>query len=77
MTFIDLLRGEHIRSKVYASCVPVLKKSATCSFRFRGFKRQKTVCAEVFKAPKQEITYREGIYRLKSKNPLMSHKYAA
>ena len=37
----------------------------------------KSRCADVFKAKKQEITYKEGTYRLKSKKSLMSHKYPA
>ena len=33
-----MLRSEHIRSKVYASCLEVLRTLATCSFWFRRFK---------------------------------------
>ena len=38
-----MLRGEHIRRKVYASCLGVLKQLATCSFGFRGFKDKSTL----------------------------------
>ena len=37
--------------------------------------KTKTRFADVFKARKQEITYRKGIYRLQRKKPLTSHKY--
>ena len=71
-----MLGGEHRRSKVYASCLEVLRKLPTCSFTFRCLKT-KTRFADVFKARKEEITYRKGIYRLKRKKPLTSHKYPA
>ena len=39
--------------------------------------KTKTRFADVFKARKEEITYRKGIYRLKRKKPLTNHKYPA
>ena len=38
-----MLRSEHIRSKVYASYLEVLRKLATCSFWFRRFKDKSTL----------------------------------
>ena len=38
-----MLGGEHRRSKVYASCLEVLRKLATSTFCFRGFKVKNTV----------------------------------
>ena len=39
--------------------------------------KTKTRFADVFKARKQEITYRKGIYRLKRKKQLTNDKYLA
>ena len=39
-----MLGGEYRRSKVYASCLEVLRKLATCTFCFRGFKVKNTLC---------------------------------
>ena len=39
-----MLGGEHRRSKVYASCLDVLRKLPTCSFCFRGYKDKNTLC---------------------------------
>ena len=38
-----MLGGEHRRSKVYASCLEVLRKLGTYSFCFRGFKVKNTL----------------------------------
>ena len=38
-----MLGGEHRRSKVYASCLEVLRKLETCSFCFKGFKDKNTL----------------------------------
>ena len=39
-----MLRGELMGSKVYLSCLEVLKEQAYYSFRFRGFKDKSTPC---------------------------------
>ena len=73
-----MLRDEYVRSKVYASCLRVLRKLATCTFWFRGFKDKKML-HECIKASqtknklqkrnlvveKQEATYESSISRLK------------
>ena len=64
-----MLGGEHRRSNVYASCLEALKNQKPRVLK------TKTRFADSFKAPKQEIIDREGIYRLKRKKPLMIHKY--
>ena len=51
-----MLRGEHIRRKVYASCLGILKQLAACTFGFRGFK--------------DENTLRRGISTKKKRNKL-------
>ena len=38
-----MVKSEHIRSKVYASGLKVLRKLATCSFSFRKFKDKSTL----------------------------------
>ena len=43
ISFIDMLRGEHIISKVYASCLVIFKKLATRSFWFKVFKDKNTL----------------------------------
>ena len=60
LSFINVLVGEIRRSKVYASCLDVLRKLATCTFWVRRFKN-KIHCADVFKARKPQISYKEGI----------------
>ena len=37
----------------------------------------KTLCAHIFNAPKHEITYREGIQKLKSQKRLLNENYPA
>ena len=37
-----MLGGENVRSKVYASCLRVLRTLATCSSWVRGFKDKNT-----------------------------------
>ena len=54
-----------------------LKRLATYSFWFIEYLMKKTHNADVFKGQKQKISYREGIQILKSKKPIMSHKYPA
>ena len=44
------------------------------AFRLEDLKT-KTRYADVFKGRKQEISYRENIWRLKSKKPITSDKY--
>ena len=46
-----MLGGENRRSKVYASCLDVLRTLATCSLWFRGFKDKNTMheCIQVSK----------------------------
>ena len=73
-----MLRDEYIRNKVYASCLWVFRKLATCTFRFRGFKNKKTlrewieasqtknkVQRRYLEVAKQEATYESQIFRLK------------
>ena len=73
-----MLRVEYVRSKGYASCLRVLSKLATCTFRFRGFKEKKTLheCIEAshtnnklqiryLEVEKQKATYESQISRLK------------
>ena len=38
-----MLRGEYIKSKVYASCLRVFRQLVACTFQFRGFKDKKTL----------------------------------
>ena len=38
-----MLKGEHIRNKVYANSLEVLRKLVTSSFWFRGFKDKNTL----------------------------------
>ena len=38
-----MLGGEHRRSKVYTSCLEVLRKLETCSFCFKNFKDKKSL----------------------------------
>ena len=38
-----MLGGGNVRSKVYASCLEVLRTLATCSFWVRGFKDKNTM----------------------------------
>ena len=35
-----MMRGEHIRSKVYVICLGVVRKLATCTFRLRQCKEK-------------------------------------
>ena len=53
-----MLRFEHIRSKVYASCLEVLKKLGARSCRFGGFRSYKKVgnCGLRFRALKPKNT---------------------
>ena len=73
-----MLRGEYVRSKVYTSCLRVLRKLAVCTFWFRGFKDKKTLheCVEAsqtktklqkryLEVEKQEATYESLISHLK------------
>ena len=73
-----MLRGEYIRSKVYASCLRVFRKLVACTFQFRGFKDKKTLheCVEAsqtknklqrryLEVEKKEATYESQISRLK------------
>ena len=55
---ITILRAEYIGSKVYASCLGVLKKLGTRSFRFRGFRGYKNVgdCGLRFRGLKAKNT---------------------
>ena len=49
-----MLRGEYIRSKVYASCLRVFRKLVACTFQFRGFQDKKTLheCIEASQTKK-------------------------
>ena len=67
-----MLRGEHIRSKVHASGFGVLKNQQPAVFGLENLKT-KTRYADVFTFPKQKMSYREGIWWLKSKKPITSH----
>ena len=56
VSLIDMMRGEHIRSKVYAICLVVFKKKlAICSFRFKYLKT-KVHYAHALKGRKREIS---------------------
>ena len=52
-----MVRGEHIRSKVYGRCLEVLKNLATRSFWFTGFKGKNTLhgCIKLFKTRNETI----------------------
>ena len=73
-----MLGGEHIRDKVYASCLEVLRKLATCSSWFTRFKVKNMVhvCIQGSKTTnklkgkylegkKQEATYDSQVLSLK------------
>ena len=73
-----MLRGEYVRSKGYASCLRVLRKLGTWTFRFRVFKDKKTLheCIEAsqiknklqrryLEVEKQDATYESQVSRLK------------
>ena len=42
-----MLGGEYGKSKVYASCLEVLRKLATCSLWFRGLNNKNTLCGSI------------------------------
>ena len=42
--FHSYTKSEHLKSKVYESCLGVLTKLGTCRFRFRGFKDKNILC---------------------------------
>ena len=44
-----------------------LKKKSNLQLLLENILITKTLCADIFKAPKHEIPYREGIYNLKSR----------
>ena len=46
-------------SKVYLSCIGVLKEQAYCSFRFRGFKDKSTPCQMYLQGEKTKETTRK------------------
>ena len=73
-----MLGGENVRSKVYASCLGVLRTLATCSFWVRGFKDKNTMhgCTQgsettnklqrmYWEVKKQEPTYDSQVPSLK------------
>ena len=81
ISFIDMLGGEHRRSKVYASCLEVLRKLGTYSFCFRGFKVKNTLrrCIQGSKTrnnlqrrylqiKNEEVAYESQISSLNAKN---------
>ena len=54
-----------------------LKKNSNLQLLLQKISITKTFCADMFKAPKHEITYREDIQILKSKKRLLNQDYPA
>ena len=42
-----MLKGEHTRSQVYASCLGVAKKLTVSILRLKGFKDKNTLCGSI------------------------------
>ena len=54
-----------------------LKKNSNLQLSLQKISITKTFCADMFKALKHEITYTEGIQKLKSKKRLLNQDYPA